>query len=125
MMKTRKEMYEMIIEAMETVEHSEKAEMIEFLNHQLEMVANRNSKSKSASAKRQAENTALAEKVLAVMVEANKPVTATELFKLCSIPEVTSTQKLVALLNILAFNGQVVRKVEKKTSFFSVAKVGE
>lgn len=125
MTKTRKEMYEMIINVMETVEHSEKAEMIEFLNHQLELVANRNSKSKSASAKRQAENTALAEKVLAVMVEANRPVTATVLFKLCSIPEVTSTQKLVALLNILTSNGQVVRKVDRKTSFFSVAKVGE
>lgn len=125
MTKTRKEMYEMIIEVMENVEHSEKAEMIEFLNHQLEMVANKNSKSKSASAKRQAENTALAEKVLAVMVEANRPVTATVLFKLCSIPEVTSTQKLVALLNILTSNGQVVRKVDRKTSFFSVAKVGE
>ena len=125
MTKTRKEMYEMIINVMETVEHPEKAEMIEFLNHQLEMVANKNSKSKSASAKRQAENTALAEKVLAVMVEANRPVTATVLFKLCSIPEVTSTQKLVALLNILTSNGQVVRKVDRKTSFFSVAKVGE
>lgn len=122
MAKTRKELFEMVLATVNSVEHPDKDEMIKFIEHQLEMVANRNSKSKSASDKRQAENKALADKLFELMVELDSPMTATQLFKACDLPEVASTQKMVSLLNLLQTDGKVVRTTEKKTAFFSVNK---
>ena len=121
MKKTRKEMFEMIIEVMGTVEHAEKAEMVEFLEHQLEMVADRKARSGKASEKKKAETLVLAEKVLEVM-KGKSPMTATQIYKECEkadIAEVTSSQKVVSLMKALG-EEKVVRTIEKKTALFSV-----
>ena len=70
--------------------------------------------------KNQQANANLREVVMDVLRNAGKPMTVTEVFNTMSEnPEVSSTQKVSALMRQLLLEGRVVKTIEKRVSYFS------
>lgn len=95
------------------------AELITFIDHELEMLANRNSR--KTETKAQKENAVLLEKLTDALRSIGKAVTVTELMSANSEMNEYSNQKLSALLTKLVKSGAVVRTVEKKKAYYSIA----
>lgn len=117
---TKKEMFAEVIAVVERVEVENKAEMLNFLAHEVELLNKKSSK--SGQTKTQKENVLLMEQLVMALEEMPEPVTISE-FQAKSEFEVAtlSNQKLSALLKKLVESGKVVKTVEKKKSYFSVA----
>ena len=92
-------------------------EIVNFCNHEVELL----SKKRSDNTKAKAEADARAEKVFHALSEMDKPVTITELLKLTSDEEVASysNQRVSALIRKLG--DRVVKTMDKKTAYFSIA----
>lgn len=118
---TKKEMFAEVIAVVERAEVENKAEMLNFLTHEVELLKRKSSK--SGQTKTQKENVLLMEQLVEALSEMEKPVTISE-FQSKSTAEVAtlSNQKLSALLKKLTEeeNPRVVKTVEKKKSYFSV-----
>jgi uncharacterized protein (DUF2344 family) len=116
---TKKEMFAEVIAVVEKVEVENKAEMLNFLAHEVELLNKKSSK--SGQTKTQKENVLLMEQLVMALSEMEKPVTISE-FQGASKAEVAtlSNQKLSALLKKLVEENKVVKTVEKKKSYFSV-----
>lgn len=70
--------------------------------------------------KNQQANANLREVVMDVLRNAGNPMTVTEVFNAMSEnPEVSSTQKVSALMRQLLLEGRVVKTMEKRVSYFS------
>ena len=117
---TKKEMFAVIAETINAVEVENKAEMLNFIAHEIELLEKKSSK--SGQTKTQKENELLKAELLTALGEMDKPVTISE-FQSLSTAEVAtlSNQKLSALLNQMAKAETVVKTVEKKKSYFAVA----
>ena len=119
---TKKEMFAVVLKVVEdttSVPAEEKAQMVEFLNHEVELLNKKSSK--SGQTKTQKENVLLMEQLVVALSEMEKPVTISEFQGLSTSEVVTlSNQKLSALLKKLVESGKVVKTVEKKKSYFSV-----
>ena len=116
---TKKEMFTMVANVVENAEVENKAEMLEFLAHEVELL-NRKS-GKSGETKTQKENKVLMEQLLVALAEFEKPVTVSEFMKESTHEVATlSNQKLSALFKKLVEAEKVVKTTEKKKSFFSV-----
>ena len=117
---TKKEMFAVIAETINAVEVENKAEMLNFIAHEIELLEKKSSK--SGQTKTQKENELLKAELLIALGEMDKPVTISE-FQSLSTAEVAtlSNQKLSALLNQMAKAETVVKTVEKKKSYFAVA----
>ena len=118
---TKKEWFVEIKAIVEKTELNEekKAGMIEFINHEVELLEKKHSK--SGQTKTQKENLEIMEKIMIALAEAGKPVTITELQNENVEMAEYSNQKLSALLKKLVDGGRVVKTQEKKKSYFSVA----
>lgn len=118
---TKKEMFAMVIGVVETTEVENKEEMVAFLNHEIELLEKKSSK--TGTTKTQKENLVLMEQLKEAFREMEKPVTISE-FQALSTHEVAtlSNQKLSALLKKLTEgeNASMVKTVEKKKSYFSL-----
>ena len=123
---TKKEMFAQVIAVVENVEVQNKAEMLEFLNHEVELLNKKSSK--FGQTKVQKENEILMTQLVEAFKEMEKPVTITE-FQGKSTHEVAtlSNQKLSALLKKLTEgeNAPMVKTVEKKKSYFAIKKEEE
>ena len=117
---TKKEMFAEVIAVVEKVEVENKAEMLNFLAHEVELLNKKSSK--SGQTKTQKENILLMEQLVVALREMEKPVTISE-FQSLSTAEVAtlSNQKISALLKKLVESGKVIKTVEKKKSYFAVA----
>ena len=119
---TKKEMFAVVVEVVEnttSVPAERKAEMIEFLNHEIELLNKKSSK--SGQTKTQKENETLKEQLLSAFAEMEKPVTISEFQELSNEPVAQLTnQKLSALLNQLVKAEKMVKTIEKKKSHFSL-----
>lgn len=100
------------------VEESKKKGMIDFINHEVELLEKKHSK--SGQTKTQKENLEIMEKVVSALEEVAKPVTISELQTANTEMAEYSNQKLSALLKKLVDSGRVVKTQEKKKSYFSV-----
>ena len=117
---TKKEMFTMVAKVVENSNVENKAEMLEFIAHEIELLEKKNSK--SAPTKVQKENEILLEKLLVALAEFDRPITVSELMKESSHEVATlSNQKLSALLKKLVDAKKVVKSTEKKKSYFSLA----
>ena len=118
---TKKEMFAMVIGVVETTEVENKEELVAFLNHEIELLEKKSSK--TGTTKTQKENLVLMEQLKEAFREMEKPVTISE-FQALSTHEVAtlSNQKLSALLKKLTEgeNAPMVKTVEKKKSYFSL-----
>jgi hypothetical protein len=117
---TKKEMFAVIAETINAVEVENKAEMLNFIDHEIELLEKKSSK--SGQTKTQKENELLKAELLTALGEMDKPVTISEFCERTSHPVgKLSNQKLSALLNQMVKAETVVKTVEKKKSYFAVA----
>ena len=117
---TKKEMFTMVAKVVENSEVANKAEMLEFIAHEVELLEKKNSR--TGQTKTQKENEVLMAQLLEALAEFDKPITVSEFMKESSHEVATlSNQKLSALLKKLVDSKKVIKTVEKKKSFFSLA----
>ena len=118
---TKKEMSTMVIATIEATEVENREEMVNFLNHEVELLEKKSSK--SGTTKTQKENLVLMEQLKEALGEMTEAVTISE-FQAKSTHEVAtlSNQKLSALLKKLVESGEVVKTVEKKKSYFALVR---
>ena len=114
---TKKEMFGRLIEIVEGANVQDVETIVEFLNHEIELV----SKKRNGQTKVQKANEGLIEVIYNVIAEAEKPVTVTEIYEMVKSDEITSPQKVSALVKKLVDAERVVRTEEKKKAYFSVA----
>ena len=116
---TKKEMFAMVQAVVENATVENKAEMIAFIEHEVELLNKKSSK--SGQTKTQKENELLKEQLLSAFAVMEKPVTISEFQEKSTEPVAKlSNQKLSALLNQLVKAEKMVKTIEKKKSHFSV-----
>ena len=118
---TKKEMFAMVIEVVNGVEVENREEMLNFLNHEVELLNKKSSK--SGETKTQKENKVLMEQLKEALAEMTVPVTISE-FQEKSTHEIAtlSNQKLSALLKKLVESEEVVKTSDKKKSYFALVR---
>ena len=111
---TKREMFEQI-----KANYPLTAEEVAFIEHELELLAKKNSADKKPT-KVQVENEAIKADIVGGM-EAGKQYTITDLIK--SVPAIAelSNQRVSALVRQLVADGSVVRVEEKRKAYFSLA----
>ena len=96
-------------------------DMVAFIQHEIELLAKKNASDKKPTAK-QMENDAVKQVILDAMTEnAGKLFTVTDLIK--GVPELAdySNQRVSALLRQMIEAGAVVKTIDKRKSYFSLA----
>lgn len=92
-------------------------ELVAFIDHEVELL----SKKVNGKTKTQKENEVLVERVYNALAEIAKPVTVTELQGANDEVKEMSNQKVSALLKKLVDAERVIKTVDKKKSYFSIA----
>ena len=114
---TKKEMFGRLIEIVEGANVQDVETIVEFLNHEIELV----SKKRNGQTKVQKANEGLIEVIYNAIAEADEKMTVTEIYEKVKSDEITSSQKVSALVKKLVDAGRIVRTKEKKKAYFSVA----
>ena len=114
---TRRDYFSKLIEIVEDANVDNSAEIIDFLNHEIEL----SKKKSSVKTKTQKENEVLMEVVFNVLAEVGKPMTVSELMSANEKIGAMSNQKVSALLKKLKDDERVVRVEDKKKAYFSIA----
>lgn len=130
---TKKEYFAIVKDIVEASDADNKADIVAFLDHEVELLNKKSGKSKATPT--QAANAVTLNVIKEVLGELDKPVTITELLtdvRLQSYTETTkdgekviamTNQKLSSLMKKLVDAGEVVRTEEKKKAYFSLPKV--
>ena len=120
---TKKEWFAVIREMVENSEREDKAEMLVFIDHEVELLSKKRT---STNSKKDKENEELCIQLEKALAEIGRPVTITEFMKESTAEVATlSNQKLSALLKKCKEERHtVVKTVEKKKSYFSLAEQG-
>ena len=114
--KTKKELFGELL-GLEEVRANE--EMVNFINHELELLAKK--ASSGTQTKTQKENEELIEKLYNSLANIGVPTTITDLQKADAEMAEFSNQKLSALMKKLVDTKRVVKTTDKKKSYFSIA----
>ena len=115
---TKREMFQAIL-AVDAV--AENIEMVEFLKHQIDLLDSRNVAKKPT--KTQKENEGIKETIYKVLAESETPMRVKDLISDERLAEFSSAKVTALLRQMLpeTGDGRVVRTIEKKISYFSVA----
>ena len=119
---TKRERFAQLMEIVKASEVENSAELVAFIEHEVELLNKKNSRSDKPT-KTQLENEALKTQIMSVLKSVGRPITVTQLLKeteLADNPNL-SNQKISALLTQLRKADAVVRTVEKKVAFYSLA----
>ena len=73
---TKKDWFAMVIAVVENAEVENRAEMLEFLNHEVDLLAKKSSK--SGETKKQKENKVLADQLFSALAEMSEPLTISD-----------------------------------------------
>ena len=116
---TKKEWFAVIREMVENSEREDKAEMLVFIDHEVELLSKKRT---STNSKKDKENEELCIQLEKALAELGRPVTITEFMKESTAEVATlSNQKLSALLKkCIEVRHTVVKTVDKKKSYFSL-----
>lgn len=95
------------------------AGLVDFINHELELLAKKNSADKKPTAQQTA-NEAIKSAIVEAM-EANRLYTVTEIQKSVDECAELSNQRVSALLRQLKDDGVIVRTEDKRKAYFSLA----
>ena len=116
---TKKERFMELVALVEKSDVTNKADMVAFLEHEIELLDRKSSK--SAESKTQKELLEIMDKIYKALKEVGKPVTITELMRASVEMAEYSNQKLSSVLKKMteAENPVVVKNIEKKKSYFS------
>lgn len=118
---TKKERFEMIKEIVLNAGLDNEAEMIEFLDNEINLLNKK--RASGAKTAKQKENEVLVERLYEVLAEIGRPVTVSELqaeseeFAIGTM----SNQRVSALMKKLTDAERVTKTVDKKKSYFSIA----
>lgn len=118
---TKKDNFNAILAILATAETANKEALIEFVNHEIELLDKKANSSKSVPSKTQAENENIKTAIIEALNKAKKALTITEFQTANPEFEEYSNQKLSALFRQLISAGKVEKTVVKKKSYFSVA----
>lgn len=111
---TKREMFETI-----ATRNADNADIVAFCNHEIEMLDNKKGKGRSSKpTKTQRENAVLQDEIVAMMVEADKPMTATEITN--SFDGKYTINKITSMLTLMRKANRVERVLEKKTPYYSI-----
>lgn len=116
---TKKERFEMIKEIVLNACVENEAEMIEFIDNEINLLNKK--RASGAKTATQKENEVLVERLYEVLAEIGRPVTVSELQKENDEFGAMSNQKVSALMKKLADAERVNKTVDKKKSYFSIA----
>lgn len=100
----------------------ENTELVAFIDHELELL---DKKTSAKSTKVNTEQVELMDKIVNALNEIGRSVTISELQKENAEMAEYSNQKLSAMLKKLVDNKQVTKMIDKKKSYFMVAKTPE
>lgn len=118
---TKAEMFATVIAIVEGSNHENKAALIERLNHEVELISKKSTS--KASAEKAAFNEKLSDIILEVLTD-NKARTVSEIQTAdtrLSLAEGISNSKVTSLLGALVKAGKVIRVMDKKKSYYSLA----
>lgn len=127
---TKKMRFEELKGILETMERQD---LVDFVNHEIELIDKKAMSRKAGTGKKAKENEAIAEMILEAMEKVGKPTTITDLLKVDILADYVtedgkalSNQKVSAILKPLLRteenpNGTVVRTMDKKTTLFAIA----
>ena len=124
---TKRDYFNALSEIVKNTKPANSADLLTFIDHEVELLDKKNSYKSSNPTKAQLANEGLKATLLEVMAEVDKPATITELQKAdtrLSVDEkgeTISNQRLSALLRQMIDSGTVVRTTEKKKAYFSLA----
>ena len=116
---TKRERFEQLMEIVKASEVKNSAELVAFIEHEVELLNKKNSRSGKPT-KTQVENETIKAQIVSVLERVGKPMTVTQLLAESEFTGL-SNQKVSALLKQLRKSGEVVRTVEKKVAFYSLA----
>jgi Fe2+ or Zn2+ uptake regulation protein len=111
---TKREMFEQI------KSHLTNEAEIAFIDHELELLAKKNSYKSTKPTKTQVANVALKDRIAQVMGASEAPMTASEILKALA-DDTLSGSKVTAMLTQMKNDGVVVRTEEKRKAYFSLA----
>ena len=120
---TKKDYFEMIKGVC-----ADRTDIVDFCNHEIELLSRKNSK--SGATKTQKENEIVANMLVEELAKVGKPITITDLMNTSdTIKNYTlengnnlTNQKISAIFTQLKDNHRIVRVVDKKKSYFSIGK---
>ena len=116
---TKKERFEMIKEIVLNACVENEAEMIEFIDNEINLLNKK--RASGAKTATQKENEVLVEKLYEALAEIGRPVTVSELQKENDEFGAMSNQKVSALMKKLKDAGRVNKVDDKKKAYFSIA----
>ena len=118
---TKKEMFAEIIKMMNGEDYSvSEDKMVEFCEHEIELLSKKSSGSGKPT-KTQLENEGYKEVILTALAEIDKPVTISELMEYAEGLAGLKNQRVSAIMTQLKNAEKVVRTMEKKKAYFSLA----
>lgn len=115
---TKRDWFEVLAEVVKTSDYTDKEGAMEFINHELELLAKKSGS--STKTKTQKENEVFVERVYEELANLDKAMTVTELMSATEYLAQFSNQKLSALLKKLVDTGRVDKTTEGKKSYFKV-----
>lgn len=118
---TKKEMYGRLL-ALESVKAD--AELTEFVEHELELLANKNIRKPSEKDKAKTENDARLRSAIVNEMEMGKAYTADQLIKACptlSVEPDLTAQKVTVLMRDLVDDKSVVKYTEKRKTYYKLS----
>ena len=114
---TKREYLVNLLDVVKETEHE--IEFKDFLEHEIELLDNKKKNSKPT--KTQAENEKLMLQIIEAMATFTEPLTITEMQKKHNTFSELSNQKISSLMKKLIAENKVVRTVDKKKAYFSLA----
>ena len=119
---TKRDMFNEIIKMMNGEQMSVSTQdIIDFANHEIELLNKKSSSSSGKQTKTQLENESYKEIILETLKTADKPITISELMRRSETIAELSNQRVSAMLSQLRKAEKIVRTYEKKKAYFSIA----
>ena len=119
---TKRDMFNEIIKMMNGEQMSVSSQaVIDFANHEIELLNKKSSSSSGKQTKTQLENESYKEIILETLKTADKPITISELMRRSETIAELSNQRISAMLSQLRKAEKIVRTYEKKKAYFSIA----
>lgn len=102
-------------------ETANRPDLVEFIDHELELLTNKNAKRSDKPTATQKENAEIADLVLEVL-EAGKLYRLSEIKALIpALASASGTQRIAAICRKLGENGSLVKTVDKRVVYYSLA----
>lgn len=98
------------------MEHDAPDFMVDFAQHEVDLLVNRAEKRKPSISKATAENAKIREQLFDLIAEAESPVTSADLAEISGM----SVNKVAGLLRDLVKENRINKSVDKKKSFYSI-----